>query len=208
MFRRILPREVCFFDYFEQIAGMIIDVCESFRALAQGTVNGAEQYAHIKEIEHQADDLTHRCLDEINKTFITPIDRTDIHALMKRLDDIIDSVDACTSRIMLYEIVEMRPEAVQLAEVLVKAVRELEVAVKGLRNLKNTPVIEEKLIAIHELENDGDTILRAALTRLFKEEVDAIAIIKWKEIFERLEKATDRCEDVANIIEKIVIEAS
>lgn len=208
MFRRILPREVCFFDYFEQIAGMIIDACEAFRALTQGTVSATEQYARIKDIEHQADDLTHRCLDEINKTFITPIDRTDIHSLIKRLDDIIDSVDACTARIMLYEITEMRPEALQLAEVLVKAVREIEVAVKGLRNLKNTPVIEEKLIAIHQLENDGDTILRAALTRLFKEESDAIAIIKWKEIYERLEKATDRCEDVANIIEKIVIEAS
>lgn len=208
MFRRILPREVCFFDYFEQIGVMIIDVCEAFRSLAQGTVSATEQAARIKEIEHEADDLTHRCLDEINKTFITPIDRTDIHALIKRLDDIIDSVDACTARLMLYEITEMRPEAVQLADILVRAARELDVALKGLRNLKNAPVIEEKLISIHQIENDGDTILRAALMRLFKEERDAITVIKWKEIFERLERATDRCEDVANIIEKIVIEAS
>ncbi len=208
MFRRMLPRKVCFFDYFEQLAVMIIQACEAFRDLTEGKTDNVEQAGRIKDIEHQADNLTHKCIEEINKTFITPIDRVDIHSLIKRLDDIIDSVDACASRIMLYEITEMRPEAMQLADVLVKAAHELEVALKGLRNLKNAPVIEEKLIAIHQLENDGDTILRAALMRLFKEEDNAIQIIKWKEIFERLEKATDRCEDVANIIEKIVIEAS
>ena len=208
MFGRMLPRKVCFFDYFEQLAVMIIQACEAFRDLTEGKADNVEQAGRIKDIEHQADNLTHKCIEEINKTFITPIDRVDIHSLIKRLDDIVDSVDACASRIMLYEITEMRPEALQLAEVLVKAAYELEVALKGLRNLKNAPVIEEKLIAIHQLENDGDTILRAALMRLFKEEDRAIQIIKWKEIFERLEKATDRCEDVANIIEKIVIEAS
>ena len=208
MFRRILPREVCFFDYFEQLAVMIIQACEAFRDLTEGKTDNVAQAARIKDIEHQADTLTHKCIEEINKTFITPIDRVDIHTLVKRLDDIIDSVDACTSRIALYEITEMRPEALQLAEVLVKAAYELEVALKGLRNLKNAPIIEEKLIAIHQLENDGDTLLRAALMRLFKEEDRPIQVIKWKEIFERLEKATDRCEDVANIIEKIVIEAS
>ncbi len=208
MFRRMLPREVCFFDYFEQIAEMIIAACEAFHELAKGKAENVAQAARIKEIEHQADNLTHKCIEEINKTFITPIDRTDIHALIKRLDDIIDSVDACASRVMLYEIMEMRPEAQQLAEVLVKAAHELQVALKGLRNTKNAPQIEERLIAVHQLENDGDAILRAALMRLFKEEDNAIQVIKWKEIFERLEKATDRCEEVANIIEKIVIEAS
>ena len=208
MFRRILPREVCFFDYFEQLAVMINQACEAFRDLAEGKTDNVAQAARIKDIEHQADTLTHKCIEEINKTFITPIDRVDIYTLVKRLDDIIDSVDACTSRIALYEITEMRHEALQLAEVLVKAAHEIEVALKGLRNLKNAPIIEEKLIAIHQLENDGDTLLRAALMRLFKEEDRPIQVIKWKEIFERLEKATDRCEEVANLIEKIVIEAS
>ena len=208
MFRRMLPRKVCFFDYFEQLAVMIIQACEAFRDLTEGKTDNVAQAARIKDIEHQADTLTHKCIEEINKTFITPIDRVDIHTLIKRLDDIIDSVDACTSRIALYEITEMRHEALQLAEVLVKAAYELEVALKGLRNLKNAPIIKEKLIAIHQLENDGDTLLRAALMRLFKEEERPIQVIKWKEIFERLEKATDRCEEVANLIEKIVIEAS
>jgi uncharacterized protein Yka (UPF0111/DUF47 family) len=125
------------------------------------------------------------------------------------MDDIIDAVDATTSRVALYELTEIRPEAKRLAEVLVKASQQIEVAVRSLRNLKNTRALYEKLISVHQLENEGDNILREALARLFKEEQnDAILIIKWKEIFERLERATDRCEEVANLIEKIVIEAS
>jgi len=205
MFRRLLPREICFFDYFERHARLTIEACEAFRALTEGQ---ADQAARIKEIEHRADDLTHECVDALNRTFITPIDRVDIHQLIKRLDDVVDSVDATTSRMAVYDLVEIRPEAKQLAEVLAKAARAIEVALIGLRSLKETEAIKTHLIDIHQLENEGDVILRAALTRLFKEEGNAILVIKWKEIFERLEKATDRCEEVANIIEKIVIEAS
>lgn len=208
MFRSLLPREVCFFDYFEQHAAMSVQACNEFLALVQGKADNVTQAARLKDIEHQADDLTHRCIEELNKTFITPIDRVDIHMLIKRLDDIMDSMDAAASRMALYELVEMRPEAQQMAEVLLKAIQEIQIALKGLRSLKNTDVIKEKLISIHQLENDGDAILRAALSRLFKEEERPILVMKWKEIFERLEKATDRCEDVANLIEKIVIEAS
>lgn len=208
MFRRLLPREICFFDYFEKHARLTIEACEAFRALTDGQVDQAAQVARIKDIEHQADDLTHQCVDALSRTFITPIDRVDIHQLIKRLDDVVDSVDATTSRMAVYQLVEMRPEAQQLAEVLVKAAREIEVALMGLRSLKETDAIKSRLINIHQLENEGDTILRAALMRLFKEETNPILVIKWKEIFERLEKATDRCEEVANIIEKIVIEAS
>ncbi len=208
MFRRLLPKEVCFFDYFEQHAGMTIEACKAFLKLTEGKADNAAQASVIKEIEHQADTVTHRCIEELNKTFITPMDRVDIHNLIKGLDDIVDSVDAATSRIALYELVEMREEAKKLAEVLVKAAFEIEVALKGLRMVKDSNTIKERLIAIHQLENDGDVILRTALTRLFREETNAILVIKWKEIFERLEKATDRCEEVANIIEKIMIEAS
>ncbi|MCX5757222.1 MAG: DUF47 family protein [Candidatus Hydrogenedentes bacterium] len=208
MFRRLLPREICFFDYFEKHARLTIEACEAFCALTDGQVDHTTQAARIKDIEHQADDLTHQCVDALNRTFITPIDRVDIHQLIKRLDDVVDSVDATTSRISLYELVEIRPEAHQLASVLLKAARQIEVALMGLRSLKETDAIKARLIDIHQLENEGDIILRAALMRLFKEENNPILIMKWKEIFERLEKATDRCEEVANIIEKIIIEAS
>lgn len=208
MFRRLLPKEVSFFDYFEEHAKMTIEACKLFLELSEGKADNVVQAARIKEIEHQADTLTHRCIEELNKTFITPIDRVDIHYLIKRLDDIVDSVDAATSRIALYELVEMRSEARLLAEVLLKAAIEIEIALKGLRSLSNAKAVIDRLIEIHQLENEGDAILRTALTRLFREESNPILVIKWKEIFERLEKATDRCEEVANLIEKVVIEAS
>lgn len=209
MFRRLLPKEVSFFDYFERHAVLTIDACKAFLMLASGEAENVAQAARIKEIEHQADTLTHHCIEELNKTFITPIDRVDINYLIKGLDDIVDSVDAATSRIALYELIEMREEARLLADVLVKAALEIEQALKNLRNHSNSWAVKERLIAIHQLENEGDAILRTALTRLFREEAsNPILVIKWKEIFERLEKATDRCEEVANIIEKIMIEAS
>lgn len=209
MFRRLLPKEVCFFDYFEQHAKLAIEACQAFHALTKGDVKSEDQATVIKELEHQADDLTHRCIEELNKTFITPIDRVDIHQLIKRLDDIVDAVDASASRLSLYELKEIRTEAVQLAEVLVKAVTEIEVALKRLRHIGDVAAIKNSLILVHQFENEGDVILKAALARLFKdEESRPVLVIKWKEIFERLERATDRCEEVANIIEKIVIEAS
>lgn len=209
MFRRLLPKEVCFFEYFEQHAAITIQACREFSALVKDGADINLRASRIKDIEHNADNITHRCVEELNKTFITPIDRVDIHQLIKTMDDIVDSVDACTSRMALYELTEMRVETQQMADILLQASLEIEAAVKELRNLRDVKDLETRLVSIHHLENEGDQILRAALTRLFKEEEDQpIKVIKWKEVFERLEKATDRCEEVANIIEKIVIEAS
>ncbi|MCL5270793.1 MAG: DUF47 family protein [bacterium] len=208
MLGRFLPKEMGFFDFFEKIAALTIEACNELLSLATDSQNIAGRVARIKELEHQADDVTHECIEALHKTFITPIDRTDIHSLIKRMDDIIDSVDAATSRIVLYEITQMRSESRSLAEVLVKASREIEQAVHNLRNMKHPEKVKENCIAIYQLENEGDAILRSALVRLFKEEKDAVLVIKWKEIYERLEKATDRCEQVANIISGVVIEAS
>ncbi|MBX7259466.1 MAG: DUF47 family protein [Candidatus Hydrogenedentes bacterium] len=209
MFRAFLPKEVCFFDYFEQLAALSVKACQAFLELTEGHKDGLDRHAaKIKDIEHQADDVAHRCIDDLNKTFVTPIDRVDIHALIKRMDDVVDSVDATASRMALYELVEIREEARKSAEVLLKAVRSMEIAVRGLRTIKETKTIKDELISIYHLENEGDLILREALTRLFREETNAILVIKWKEIFERLEKATDRCEEIAHIIERIVIEVS
>jgi len=207
MFRRFLPREVCFFDYFEKHASLAVQACEALVKMTHGEAGVTQQAGVIKDIEHEADKVTHECIEVLNKTFITPIDRADVHQLIKRLDDIVDAVDATTSRIALYELAEMRTEARELADVLLKAAREMDTALKCLRNLKNVDVINAKLIAVHGLESEGDAILRTALTRLFTE-TEPILVIKWKEIFERLENATDRYEQVANIVEKIVLEAS
>ncbi len=207
MLRSILPKESGFFDFFEQHIGVTIKACQEFQRLTStaGDTKGSMQ--RIKDLEHEADEITHRCVEALQKTFITPIERTDIQILTKRLDDIVDSVDGATSRIHLYGITEIRPEAKELAAILVSATMEIEQALKAMRNMKNAQAIRDKCIAIHDYENKSDDILRSALLRLFKEN-DAMLVIKWKEIYERLEKAADRCEDVADIIEGVVISST
>ncbi|MBN2356274.1 DUF47 domain-containing protein [candidate division KSB1 bacterium] len=207
MFKSILPKEYSFFDFFEQHAGVIIRTCHELKFLAEGNGSMIDIVQRIEDLEHEADDVTHRCIDALHRTFITPIDRSDIHLLIKRLDDIVDSIDSATRRISLYDISSIRPEAKKLAEILVQCSETIEQALKGLRNMKHSESIIEKCRIIHDLEEKGDEVLRSALIRLFKED-DSVLIIKWKEIFQRLEKAVDRCEDVANIIEGVVISSS
>ncbi len=208
MFKSILPQNRDFFDFFEQHSALIVQAANVFLELTKKGGDLREGIAQIKKLEHQADDVTHRCTDALHRTFITPMDRNEIHSLIKRMDDIIDAMDAVSSRMGLYDITEIRPEAVSLADILVRASAEVDQAVRGLRNMKNADTIGAHCIALHRLENEGDEILRAALARLFREETQAVLVIKWKEIYERLEKATDRCEEVANIIEGVVIEAT
>jgi predicted phosphate transport protein (TIGR00153 family) len=207
MFGRFLPKNVSFFNYFEQLGRLSTETCQVLVTIAEHKISLSEGAARIKKLEHDADDVTHTCIEALHKTFITPFDRADIHSLIKRLDDIIDSVDSAVSRMELYEITEVRPEARELAEVLAKGSHEIENALRGLRDLHDIETINASCIRIYDFENQADALLRQALVRLFKEE-DAITVIKWKEIYERLEKATDRCEAVANIIQGVVIEAS
>lgn len=207
MFKRILPKEYCFFDFFEQHSELTIKTCNELLRLAEGQIEIASSAQNIKNLEHDADDVAHKCIDALHRTFITPIDRPDIHHLIKRMDDVVDSIDGATTRINLYGITIMRPESKELAHILVNCSETIQQALKGLRNMKNSQLISEKCLMIHELESKGDEVLRSALLRLFKEN-EPILIIKWKEIFERLEKAIDRCEDVANIIEGVVISST
>ena len=150
--------------------------------------------------------ITHHCVEALHKTFITPIERDDIYRLITKMDDIMDFVEAASERIALYEIKDMTPEVKDLADVLVRAAEEVAHACSLLRNMKNAEAIIKDCIDINRLENEADAILRNAVARLFKEEKDPITIIKWKEVYEHLENATDRCEDVANIIEGVVLE--
>jgi len=209
MFKRLLPRETSFFDFFEQHSLLSIEVAKELNAIAVNPDELAGRASRIKEIEHEADTVTHQCIDALHRTFITPIDRGDIHRLIRRLDDIIDCVDSATQRMMLYEIVTIRPEFHKFTEVLIKATTGIDGAIRSLRDLKHgEKAIETWCAAINSAEKESDDILRAALAKLFNEEKEAILVLKWKGIFERLEKAADRCEEVANIVEGIVIEAS
>lgn len=207
MFGRFLPKETSFFDFFEQHAALTVEGAKEFLSLVTTGANIDAKAKRIADIEHETDVITHRCVEALHKTFITPIDRDDIHRLITRMDDIMDFVEAGAERIALYELTSMTPDIRDLADVLVRATEKVELATRGLRNLKDPQSIIRECIDINRLENEGDQILRRAVARLFKDAAaDPVAIIKWKEIYESLEAATDRCEDVANIIEGVVLE--
>lgn len=206
MFRRLLPRETSFFDYFERHAALTLEGAKEFLSLAATGANVGPKVKRIKELEHETDTITHQCVEALHTTFITPIDRDDVHRLISRMDDIMDFTDSAADRIALFDLHEMPRELKDLADVLVRSVQQIELAVKGLRDFKNADAVVRHCIDINRLENDADVLLRSALARLFREEKDPVTIIKWKEIYENVEAATDRCEDVANIIEGVVLE--
>jgi hypothetical protein len=161
---------------------------------------------NIKAIEHKADEITHRVIEMLHKTFITPLDREDIHLLITRMDDIIDYLEAASARMFLYDIRNLTPEARQLGDICVQSAEAVKRAVSELDNMENSARILEACVEINRLENDADTALRTGMAKLFREETDTRQLIKLKEIYELLETVTDRCEDVANIIEGIVLE--
>ena len=206
MFGRFLPRETSFFDFFEQHAGLTVEGTKEFLSMVTTGANISAKCRRISDIEHETDTITHRCVEALHKTFITPIDRDQIHRLITRMDDIMDFVEAAAERIELYELTTMTSDCRDLADVLHRSAMQVEVATRGLRTLKEPQATLKLCIDINRLENETDAILRRSVARLFKEEKDPIVVIKWKEIYENLENATDRCEDVANIIEGVLLE--
>lgn len=206
MLRRFLPREEDFFTLFERHAALTVEGAKQFVTLVGGNQNIRALAARIKEIEHEDDVITHACVERLHTTFITPFDRDDIHRLITRMDDVMDYVESASERIALYELREMTAEVQELAAVLVRATEAVARAIAGLRNLKRPQAVLEHCIEVNRLENEGDEILRNAVAKLFKEGTDPLMVMKWKEVYEALENATDRCEDVANIIEGVVLE--
>jgi predicted phosphate transport protein (TIGR00153 family) len=205
---RFLPKDESFFDQFEKHGRRTVDGC---RALVELVTTPGDMLARAKaisEIESDCDRTTHAVVAQLHKTFITPIDRNDIHRLITKMDDVMDYVEAGAERLALYELTTPTPEVGRMAESLLASAECVLEAVTALRNFKNPEAILAKCVEINRLENVTDGILRAALARLFREEKDPITIIKWKEIYELIETATDRCEDVANIIEGVVLENS
>jgi uncharacterized protein len=206
MFGRFLPRETSFFDFFEQHAALTIEGTKELLSLVTTGANISAKCRRISDIEHETDTITHRCVEALHKTFITPIDRDSIHRLITRMDDVMDFVEAAAERIDLYEVTVMTPDVRDMADVLHRATLQVEAAMRGLRSMNEPQATLKLCIDINRLENEADAILRRSVARLFKEEKDPIMVIKWKEIYENLESATDRCEDVANIIEGVILE--
>jgi len=199
---RILPREAKFFELFVDMAKNIERASQQLVELLVRYDNVAERVRSIKDIEHLGDQMTHDLFTRLNKTFITPIDREDIHELASKLDDVLDMIDAVSSRMLIYKIEKPTEDSVRLAELINTAAR---VLVQAIAVLEKPDHIIEHCIEINRLENEGDRVSRIAIARLFDDHNDPIYIIKWKEIYEVLEGAIDRCEDVANVIEGVVV---
>jgi len=203
----IIPQDKHFFNMLENESQNVLDGSNAFLEMLNKYENIKEKQQKIKDIEHQGDDFVHEIFEELNKSFITPIDHEDISALASAFDDVLDYIDGAAARFILYEIKKPEENMIKLAEVLLKQATELNTAISGLRNIKNPKEIEKRCIEVNRLENVADDIYKSSVADLFKR-TDAIEIMKLKEIYERLEFATDKCEDAANVISDIVVKNS
>ena len=199
----LLPPEREFFDLLDKQAGFVLEGAHALRDLLKDFRDVGAKRKHIKDIEHKGDETVHTIYEELNKTFITPIDREDIIALASDLDNVLDLIDAAANRMDLYEIPEPSRAMLDFAEVLVEATAALEKAVGMIRNMKNAELVEKICVEVNRLENVGDDLLNTSVAELFHDR-DVVRILKNKEILERLESATDYCEDVANVLSDIV----
>jgi len=200
---RIIPSDQEFFVLFEKASQNIQDGAELLKELLDNFDDVKGKAREIEEIEHKGDTITHDVIKKLNTTFITPIEREDILALASSLDDIIDLIHAAATRITLYKITEPTPQAKELGFLILKSVRELN---RGISHMgKKMDGVYEHCVEVNSLENEADRVCRDAIAYLFEHEKDPITILKWKEIYETLETATDRCEDAANVLEGVAL---
>ena len=201
----MIPKEEKFFDLFYELAIKIEEGGELFLDMVEHYEYSEQKIAKLKELEQEADVITHRTFEKMHKTFLTPIDREDIYALVNKMDSILDMVEASAARMSLYKVKVPAKEIIDQAKILNKAIKKVKYIVHAMRNMKNAKMILDACVEINTLENEGDIVMRMTMTRLFEQEKDPFELIKWKEIFERIEEAIDVCEDVANVVEGIVL---
>lgn len=206
MFGRLMPTEGKFFDLFNQHAELCVKGAKEMVALMTNFDDLENRTHAIEGIEKQADKITYACVDLLHKTFITPLDRDDIHKLITSMDDILDLMEDAAQTVSLYDIKAVTPEAKRLAELSLGCCEKVQAAVGLLHNMDNAQKIVAICEEIDRLESDADHVMRAAMSKLFRDEPDVRHLIKMKAIYELLETVTDRCEDVANIIEGIIVE--
>lgn len=206
MFGRFMPTEGKFFEYFEQHADCAVSAARELLVLINDLPNAEAHVRQVQATEKKADRITHDTVDLLHKTFITPLDRDEIHKLITTMDDILDLMEDVAETISLYDVTSLTDEARQLANICVACCDQVKVAVGLLSNMKNAGTILKTTQELDRLESEADRVMRAALSKLFREETDVKRLIKLKAIYELLETITDKCEDVGNIIEGIVLE--
>ena len=206
MFGRLMPKEGRFFDLFNQHAEHIIDGTRELVALMADLSDGQRRIYNIESSEKRGDRIAHEVIELLHKTFITPLDRDDIHVLITRMDDILDLTEDVAQSVYLYDLRTITPEAKKLADICVACSEKVRDALALLPSMENAARIRAACADIDKLESEADHVMRAAMAKLFRDEPDVRQVIKLKAIYELLETVTDRCEDVANVIEGIVVE--
>jgi len=206
---RLMPRERRFFSLFDSHAKLIVDGALALADVLRHYENGKDRAAGIKLIEdaeHAADRITHETVQLLHTTFVTPLDRDDIHRLISRMDDVLDLIQDTGESLVLYDIQKVTPEATQLAELLLGCTERVQSAVTLLASMRDARALLALCQEIDRLESEADKVMRGAISRLFREEADVRQVIKLKAVYESLESATDKCQDVANVIESVVLE--
>ena len=203
MFRlRLIPKEEKFFVDFISLADRIVSAATLLERMLSSEPPNWDIALQIRQIEQECDSVTHQIIQRLNRTFVTPIDREDIHQLAKSLDDVMDAIDAAATVLRRYRISSLRYGARELASLVWQSAMQLRVAVEALEKRKE---VSERAVEVNRLENAADDVYDEAVGRLFEDEKNAITVMKWKEMFDLLEQATDRCEDVANTLEGVVV---
>jgi uncharacterized protein Yka (UPF0111/DUF47 family) len=208
MFSKLLPTETLFFDFFEQHAKLTLQTAQLFLQFITNDQKAVPQGVHpIKILDHQANEVTYQCIENLYKSFITPLQQDDIFHLISRMNDIIDCIDEVFEDYLIYNISASTPAARELARLLIMTTEKLEMSIQRLRDHKKyAAMIRETNRQIHRLENEAEMVLRKALRQLFEEEHDIRLLMKWKDIYGGLERAMDCCKDVSNILEGIILE--
>jgi predicted phosphate transport protein (TIGR00153 family) len=200
-----MPREQKFFDLFDAGAKNIIKGAQALKDMIDTWQFIDSHVAEITELEHEGDSITHQIISLLHRTFVTPFDREDIALLAHTMDDIMDFIHSAADSMFIYKVSAPTQRAKELADIIVQATIEVEKAIKGLRHKSEFKMILEECVEINRLENAADRVYRAAIGELFDDTTDIAKIIKWREIYEHMETSTDRCEDVADVLEGVAL---
>ncbi|MGH2566899.1 MAG: DUF47 domain-containing protein [Bacteroidota bacterium] len=205
--KKLLPRDQKFYTLLEESTKNLLDAAKALQKVVKEkkVAERKKLISTIKDLEHRGDDITHNIFSELNATYVTPIDREDIHLIASALDDILDHLDGSAGRFTLYKVKTVPASMVKLADILHDSIAEIERGVRLLRNLHDYEGLQKVFQKVNEYENDADRVFEQAIADLFENEKKPIQVIKLKEIFVGLETATDKCEDVANVLEAILI---
>ena len=194
-----------FFRLLAEFSVKIVKAGEAFLDLVSDYQDVADKVSGIKVLETECDMQAHKILTALNASFITPFDREDIYAITKEMDDIVDSLEEVANRFIVFDVQKLRPDCLTMATCIMQAIRELEVMFRHLSEVKKNSVVQEQIIEVNRIENEGDILYRKSLTELFRKETNPIELIKWKHLYEQMETSLDSCENVANIVEGVVM---